>query len=240
MIGINNPRFVDLSGKILYNGIKVKDCCGFKNNRAIWKLECVCGNFFTANSNQINSNLVKYCKHCKSNNRILEKTGLLFGNNCKVISHNRTETTKFGKLKQYFNVKCHCGFEWVLQNSHLGRVKECWKCGHKTSSPKIKGKNHWNYNSNLTDEQRFENRRHSINREIYLDILKRDGFRCILCNYNNDLTCHHLNGWDNFPNQRQNKSNIVTLCGLCHNQFHRKYGYGNNTEIQFEEFILLR
>ena len=32
-------------------------------------------------------------------------------------------------------------------------------------------------------------------------------------------------------------TNGVTLCEDCHKEFHKIYGYGNNTEKQYEEFI---
>lgn len=41
--------------------------------------------------------------------------------------------------------------------------------------------------------------------------------------------------WD--KEHRTDLNNGVTLCNKCHKEFHKKYGYGNNTKEQFEEFI---
>lgn len=163
--------------------------------------------------------------------------GKSFGNDCKVIEHAYTTILKNGKPRQYFKVKCHCNAEWILPSTHMCRVRECWNCAHKNRGLKIRGKNHPNYNPDLTDEQRFTNRRHSVNRENYKHIYQRDNFTCQKClAKSKKLVAHHLDGWADFPEKRQDPYNLVTLCNKCHVEFHKKFGYGNNTREQFQQF----
>lgn len=50
------------------------------------------------------------------------------------------------------------------------------------------------------------------------------------------MNAHHLNGWNWCEEGRYDVDNGVTLCESCHLDFHNKYGYGNNTEAQFEQY----
>lgn len=66
---------------------------------------------------------------------------------------------------------------------------------------------------------------------------ERDNYACQLCKTKGaHLHAHHKNGFDKFPDQRFELSNLVTLCKPCHDSFHTEFGKGNNTEEQFEQF----
>ena len=68
----------------------------------------------------------------------------------------------------------------------------------------------------------------------------RDQFTCQICERQNVyLNSHHKNSWDHFVEQRYNVGNGTTLCASCHKKFHELFGYGNNTELQFNEFRLI-
>lgn len=68
-------------------------------------------------------------------------------------------------------------------------------------------------------------------------VKRRDKYICQVCFAENVyLNSHHLNSFDFFINQRFAPSNGVTLCGLCHQRFHRMYGFSKNTKFQFYEF----
>lgn len=51
-----------------------------------------------------------------------------------------------------------------------------------------------------------------------------------------NLVAHHLNGYNWDVENRFNLDNGITLCEDCHIEFHRIYGFGNNTKKQFEYF----
>lgn len=99
---------------------------------------------------------------------------------------------------------------------------------------------HWKpeYDSNLNVVLRkdFESRRWRN------AVFERDSYACQICrdDTGGNLNAHHLNGWDNYIEQRYDVGNGTTLCENCHKAFHKEYGYGNNTVSQFEEFLKLR
>jgi len=63
-------------------------------------------------------------------------------------------------------------------------------------------------------------------------------FRCALTGVSNEpLAAHHLNSWDSFVDQRYELSNGVLLSKSVHTFFHKIYGNGKNTRIQFDHFV---
>ena len=51
---------------------------------------------------------------------------------------------------------------------------------------------------------------------------------------------HHLNGYNWYEEGRADESNLIYLSDKVHNEFHKMYGYGNNTIDQFLEFLARR
>lgn len=79
-----------------------------------------------------------------------------------------------------------------------------------------------NYKKQLEDEKWQVKRR---------KILKRDGFKCTKCGYEDNLQVHHLyyvyynKAWQ-YPHDA-----LVTLCGRCHSKWHEEH------ELEFRESI---
>nr|YP_009184807.1 putative HNH homing endonuclease [Jenufa perforata]ALO62925.1 putative HNH homing endonuclease [Jenufa perforata] len=69
-------------------------------------------------------------------------------------------------------------------------------------------------------------------------VKKRCQYMCIITSKKKNTMCHHLNGWNLFPDQRYDILNGVLLHRDIHRLFHDTYKYGNNTELQFKEFLL--
>jgi len=71
------------------------------------------------------------------------------------------------------------------------------------------------------------------------DVLSKANFTCAKCgDRGGSLVAHHKNAFNAFPDQRFNVDNGACLCQDCHLDFHSKYGKGNNTDIQFSEWIM--
>lgn len=62
--------------------------------------------------------------------------------------------------------------------------------------------------------------------------------KCVCCGKEiREMQLHHLNARNKFPEQTFDEDNVVIICKDCHKKFHDKYGYGDNTKEQFEEFL---
>jgi hypothetical protein len=67
---------------------------------------------------------------------------------------------------------------------------------------------------------------------------ERDNFTCQKTRVSGgDLIVHHINNFKDFPELRFAIDNGITLSRQSHNEFHKKYGFKNNTREQLEEFL---
>ncbi len=155
-------------------------------------------------------------------------------------------TVKVCDLSSGSNVKVlctcdNCGAEknmayhrYVSESKmHDGKIY-CHSCACKILNSK---ENNWHWNIDKTDEERYKGRYILEYREFINKVLMRDNYTCQSCGYTDDLNVHHLDGYNWCIDKRYNIDNGITLCGACHNDFHTKYGSGNNTKEQFENWI---
>lgn len=69
-------------------------------------------------------------------------------------------------------------------------------------------------------------------------VYKRDDYTCQKCKKRGGyLHPHHIKSFAVNKMIRFDIQNGITLCISCHKEFHKKYGYGKNNEIQLKEFI---
>ena len=75
-------------------------------------------------------------------------------------------------------------------------------------------------------------------RRVRVKVFRRDNKTCQCCGLKKrDINAHHLFSRNTHPELIYEESNLITLCKECHTEFHTKYGFGNNTPEQYEEFI---
>jgi len=67
----------------------------------------------------------------------------------------------------------------------------------------------------------------------------RADYTCEICKVKRSalfLDAHHLASYSDNPHLRTDINNSAVLCRKCHMAFHDRYGRGENTKQQYEEF----
>ncbi len=164
-----------------------------------------------------------------------------------------TEKHTFKSVKQYFkdqgcelleknyknsnrlmSYKCSCGNKSKITFHRLKMGQRCRKCGIAKNS----GKNHCNYNPNLTDEERLLKRDFKEYFYWRKRVFVRDNYTCQKCFQRGcRLNAHHIINYSTNKSLRLIDSNGITMCLSCHKQFHKKYGIKNNNQQQLDEFL---
>ena len=211
----------------------------------MWLCKCRCGIERFVSSSSLSAGKSKSCG-CIGKVRLISEN--------KNNKHKRLQKlvgTKFNEfiiedllevkegLESIFSCRCSCGEELILKQSQLKDNRE--SCGHL-----LRGEHHWNYNHELTEEERIANNSRGSNpryQSFRRSVLKRDGNKCVICDFHRekDMRVHHLYSWNTHAELRYEIGNAVTLCPRCHDiqyegSFHNIYKNGNNTKQQFEEF----
>lgn len=127
----------------------------------------------------------------------------------------------------------------TMQTEEYRRKQSVSKMGEKNGMFGIYGENHPNWNPSLTDYERIVGRKTKRDVEWREKVYKRDNYTCVTCgdDEGRNLNAHHLYSHNKYKDKRYDINNGVTLCETCHKAFHDKYGYGNNTREQFNEFM---
>lgn len=143
---------------------------------------------------------------------------------------------RFNKHKHpMVSLICNKGHEYETNLFDFNSGKRCSKCYRESNF----GENHPNYNPSLTDEERLKDRYELYGKNMNKwarEVHKRCSYKCAICGSSRLLEAHHLEAWNSNRELRFDINNGVTLCKKHHKEFHQKYGYGNNTKEQFEEF----
>lgn len=173
----------------------------------------------------------KICEHCGKEFETTNKDAKYCSNKCNGEAH-------YNRVK----VNCeYCGkeFETPMYRKILNNYHYCSNECRKASTKHIlRGEQHPSFNHDLTEEDREKHRDFNHEQWAY-EVKVRDNFTCQCCGSNKSgrLVSHHKDGYNWCKERRYDVANGVTLCEDCHKEFHNIYGYGNNTEEQYKEFI---
>ena len=125
----------------------------------------------------------------------------------------------------------------VMQTDKYKEKQSISKTGPKNGMFGITGENHPKWNPNRTKDQRIRERKTAVDRNWKISVIIRDGRSCAVCgDSKSKIVVHHMNSYHWDIKNRYNPDNGVVMCDSCHKDFHKKYGYRNNTEKQFHEY----
>lgn len=234
-------RYIDITGH-RYGRLTVIALHDKRGNFRRWLCRCDCGTECIKYGHQMRAGQASSCGCAQR--EAAKRTGIA---NSLSLSGRR-----FGRLvvvcrdssvrrHSTWLCQCDCGKEVVVVGNSLltGNTTSCG-CLHKEMVSQMFT------NPNLTDEERALNQNRGIavpglhlwRKAVY----ERDGYTCQACgdSPSNHLVAHHMDGWDWCKERRLDESNGATACEDCHKVFHSEYGYGDNTESQWREFVASR
>lgn len=193
---------------------------GEKNNirkRVYWLCQCDCGNMTTVVGDSLRYGVTMSCG-CLSRektaevgrNTLIDLTGLRFGM-LTVIKRTDAPDNVKDTHEAYWLCKCDCGGVISARGTHLRRG-ETVSCHHGMTLDDMKARNSLGY------------------KEWRKDVFERDNYTCQKCGKegNGDLNAHHIKSFANFPDERFNIENGITLCINCHKETDNYAGKSNN------------
>ena len=213
-------------------------------NKTYLYCKCECGKEKSFYANDIIHNKIQSCgcNKIKQFKNIKNKT---FGK-LKALEYKYTINKK-----AYWLCECECGNYVVISGSNLNS-------GHTKSCGCLR------YNENHNNlKKHFRNILSSKIKEI----LDKSNYECFITQSKENLEVHHLTSFNKLIEETFNKLNIsiysnfydyskqerseiddiflklhddkslIVLNHKIHSQFHKEYGYGNNTLEQFKDFI---
>jgi len=187
-----------------------------KSVGAFWKCLCDCGNYKVVSATALKSGNTKSCGCMQKENYSKVKRSYKNGGFYDLIG------TRFGRLivvaldhvdvRAFWECVCDCGNNLLVTTSRLkdGNVKSC-------GCLRAKGETNSNWKGGLTPENNKIRTSPEYNNWRKL-VFKRDKYTCTNCGKrgNGDLNAHHIKSFADFPEERFNVDNGVTLCKTCH------------------------
>ncbi len=168
------------------------------------------------------------CFECATKKDI---TGNRFG---RLVALSPTEQPRHiskTNTKSYWLFLCDCGRtkKIVRHDVEAGKTTSCG-CLAK----ELVGERHHSWKEG-TDRRRY--RPDKKVKKWRMSVFRRDNFCCVVCGSTMEIRAHHIANFHWAKHVRYDLDNGVTLCLVCHEEFHSIYGYKNNIDIQFEEYM---
>ena len=208
---------------------------GSKNrNKQLLKLRCDNGHIFYRTWNDIRTDGVR-CEDCAR--RYVNKEQFLsfisdkYGDEYEIIGEYVNSQTKI-QIKHN-----KCGNVFYATPNSLANGHGC----PNSFCCKKRGEDHYRYNKNLSDEERYSDRKSKKEYRYWRSsVYAAYNFTCDVCGHksskDNKIVAHHIESYDINEDLRYDISNGVALCESCHRGFHHKFGYGHNTREQYEQY----
>ncbi len=204
----------------------------YKNNRTKLDYICNCGTKSKITFSNFKNG--QRCKKCSS--KVLSKKfshsysyikSFFENNECILLEKEYTNSSI------HLNYICSCGKKSKTTFDTFKNGHRCRECGAKKRS----GKNAYQWNSNLTDEDRKDRRLIPGYKQWIKNIYRKDSWVCQCCGNNRKLNAHHIKNYADHKKCRLDINNGITFCKQCHIDFHAVYGNKNNNSTQLSQFL---
>lgn len=121
-----------------------------------------------------------------------------------------------------------CGGGYTRNRARADSSRFCSsKCFAAWQSANMSGENSPLWKSEKSQEERVIGRKYQQYRLWVNKVLDRDGYTCKVCGNTRNLNVHHLYNYADYPRYRTIVKNGITLCEVCHAEFHKWMGgYG--------------
>lgn len=129
-----------------------------------------------------------------------------------------------------------------VRKYRLKQKEEAKMLGTNEKTPKTNAERQKKYKAKKSCEEKQhipyiedyeDNKRYNGN---YYIVIKRDKFKCSICNSIENLCVHHIDGYDEFKNENNNENKLITLCRKCHRQIHEGAKIPNDILESIEYF----
>ncbi|MCF8890638.1 HNH endonuclease [Priestia megaterium] len=206
-----------------------------------WVCKCECGNKRSFTVTDLKRGDVKSCgclrkKEIEEIDR--EMLGQRFGR--LVVIEKSTNQASNGSF--YWICRCDCGNTKEVRRRNLieGIAQSCGCLKSELTSNRMKqitGENHPNWNPEITHEERELKRQTPENKAWRMSVFIRDDFTCKVCGSKEEIEAHHIFNYSSHKKLRYKLSNGITLCEICHDNFHNMYTRKGNNDKQLLEYV---
>jgi 5-methylcytosine-specific restriction endonuclease McrA len=201
-----------------------------KSNSAFWICECNCGNIVIVQGTKLRSGHTKSCgcllKDFAKENFFIDITGETFG------YFFVEKFVSIGERGSQWECLCKCGNRKIVYATDLkaGHVTSCG-CKRRTILKKYE-------DSDKSFTERELVRQSVEYSEWRTSVFKTGNYICEKCGQRGGyIEAHHVLSFDKNLEERFDVKNGIVFCKHCHVDFHKNYGFGDNTREQLKEFL---
>lgn len=253
--GEKHPRWkggeINTTCDICGKHIKVKRCVYLSKQKHFYCSKKCCDlgkSKYKEDINVIRISKKQYVCEC-CGNTFYEFPNKMFNRKFKTCSRECLNIVCRGEKHPLYigRIKVNCSYcnkeidiyerDYKLRDNHYCNKE----CASKHHGELFSGEKHPRWNFDLTENERLIGRKVEGYNKWRNDVFDRDCYTCVVSGKcGGKLNVHHLYSYDTYEEFRMELWNGVTLSEDIHKEFHSKYGYGNNTLEQFEEFYKIK
>lgn len=147
----------------------------------------------------------------------------------KVILTCKTCNKEYEVIPAHAERSVYCSKECFYEGKKTGKFKTCEFCGKEfwsfKSSEERSGDRFcsWECYVEFKKDPNLDPTSRKASFKTWAPLVKeRDNFICQKCGSTENLHAHHILEWQDYPDERFNVDNGITLCSKCHIETHRQ------------------